>query len=403
MKRFALLLCLALGASSLAAQPRVPRKKVAVLPFQAISGDVPARAGPRLAARLASEVHGTAGLALVDTPATTPSEATVDALAAAHAAVQEATTARAARDFSRADAALGRALESYADNAAHLTDGAELSDTYALRAAVRYAVGRDDEATLALTHALSIAPGRPLPLAATSPLFAHTVERVRTTHAAQPRATLRFESVPSGVEVTLDGISVGTTPVRVLHVPPGAHLWRATLPSGEVVSGVTEAVAEREVPVLLMPPGEGPAASLALALSNNQLDASTLKAASTLGRDLGADLIVLGTLSRSGSGLALDAFVLAPGDTSPRRLPRIAMDLELLDAGEPLRALAAQLASRGVEAGLGESVPLSPSPGASRGARTSQTVYAVPVEATAKPVAPARKPADAIRKPLVRP
>ncbi|WP_256568932.1 PEGA domain-containing protein [Myxococcus qinghaiensis] len=405
MTRLALLLCLLLGASSLAAPQRAPRKKVAVLPFQAVSGDVPARAGPRLAARLASEIHGMAGLALAE-PAVAPvPDAQADALTAAQAAVQEAVTARAARDFTRAESALGRALDAYAANAPHLQDGAALADTYALRAAVRYAVGRDEEAASALTHALAVAPGRSLPLAATSPLFAHTVERVRAAHATQPRGVLRFESFPQGLEVLLDGASAGTTPVRVAQVPPGAHLWRATLPSGEPVGGIVEALPEREVTTAIQPPGTGASASLALALSGNQLDASALQAATTLGREASADLVVFGTLSRSGTGLALDAFVFAPGDSTPRRLPRVAMDLELLDAGEPLRALAAQLASRGVEAGLPEAVPLSPTPGASRVTRPTQTVYAVPTSEPVKPAAPVptRRPVDPIRKPLVRP
>ncbi|WP_217446248.1 MULTISPECIES: PEGA domain-containing protein [Myxococcus] len=403
MTRLALLLCLLLGASSIAAPRRAPRTKVAVLPFQAVSGDVPARAGPRLAARLASEIHGMAGLALAEPPVPSPTDVKTDALAAAQAAVQEATTARAARDFTRAESALGRALDAYAANAPHLQDGAELADTYALRAAVRYAIGRDDEAASALTHALAIAPGRPLPLAATSPLFAHTVERVRAAHATQPRGVLRFESFPQGLEVTLDGSSAGTTPVRVTQVPPGAHLWRATLPSGESVGGVVEALPEREVTFTIQPTGTGATAALALALSGNRLDTSALQAASTLGREASADLVVFGTLSRSDTGLALDAFVFAPGDAAPRRLPRLAMDLELLDAGEPLRALAAQLASRGVEAGLTETLPLSPTPGASRVTRAAQSVYAVPLSNPVKPTAPTRKPVDPIRRPLVRP
>lgn len=403
MTRLALLLCLLLGASSIAAPRRAPRTKVAVLPFQAVSGEVPARAGPRLAARLASEIHGMAGLALAEPPAPSPADVKTDALAAAQAAVREATAARAARDFTRAETALGRALDAYAANAPHLQDGAELADTYALRAAVRYAIGRDDEAASALTHALAIAPGRPLPLAATSPLFAHTVERVRAAHATQPRGVLRFESFPQGLEITLDGSSAGKTPVRVTQVPPGAHLWRATLPSGEPVGGVVEALPEREVTFTIQPTGTGATAALALALSGNRLDASALQAASTLGREASADLVVFGTLSRSDTGLALDAFVFAPGDAAPRRLPRLAMDLELLDAGEPLRALAAQLASRGVEAGLTEALPLSPTPGASRVTRAAQSVYAVPLANPVKPTAPTRKPVDPIRRPLVRP
>ncbi|MCP3103588.1 PEGA domain-containing protein [Myxococcus sp. K15C18031901] len=404
MKRLALLLILLSGTTALAARPDPSRKKVVVLPFQAVSGDVPARAGPRLAARLASEVHGAQGLALVEaTPPSSGAEPapTPDVLTTARAAVREATAARDTRDFARADAALSRALDAYAQG---LPEAAELADTYALRAAVRFATGRDDEATLDLSNALAVAPDRDLPLAATSPLFTHTVERVRTTLGAQPPGTVRFDAMPPGIAVTLDGVPVGPAPVRVTQVPPGAHLWRAALPSGDTVGGIVEARSGAEATVTIQPSGTGPSATLAHALADNRLDTAALQAAAELGRAAGADLVIVGTLSRAGPGLAVDTFLVAPGDAAPRRLPRMAMDLELLDAGAPLRTLVAAVATRGLEAGLAESVPLSPTPGFSRPARPTQATYTPPSPERARPAAtPERRPEQPIRKPLVRP
>ncbi|MCE9669353.1 hypothetical protein LY474_16205 [Myxococcus stipitatus] len=404
MKRLALLLLLLLGTTSLASRPGAGRKKVAVLPFQAISGDVPARAGPRLAARLASEVHGAEGLALAEPtppPASNEQAPAPDLLTLARDAVREATSARDTRDFARADAALGQALDAYGRG---LPEAAELADTYALRAAVRFSTGRDEEATLDLANALTLAPDRALPLAATSPLFAHTVERVRATHFAQPTGAARFDTLPPGIAVTLDGVSVGPAPVRVSRIPPGAHLWRATLPSGDTVGGVFETRSDAESTITIQPTGTGAAATLAQALSANRLDAAALQAAAELGRAAGADLVVLGTLSRSGAGLAVDTFLLAPGDTTPRRLPRMAMDLELLDAGTPLRNLVAAVSTRGLEAGLAERIPLSPTPGFSPPSRPAQAAYTAPSSDKAPPTTkPERKPEPPIRKPLVRP
>jgi hypothetical protein len=413
MTRIALLLALFLFALPAAAQSTAPRKararavKVAVLPFQATAADVPARAGLRATARLASEVHVTDGIALAEPPAST-AEAPPEPLATARAAVKEATAAREARDFARADAALTRALDAYAASAAQLSDAAELADAYALRAAVRYATGRDDEAAASLAHALAVAPGRPVALASTSPLFMKTVERVRASRKSQPRGGVRFESVPPGLAVTLDGRPVGTAPVRVTEVPPGAHLWRAELPSGDAVGGVVEVSPDQQAVVKVRPAGTGPDAALALALSGNRLDAAALEAASALGRAAGADLVVLGTVSRAGPGLALDAFVLAPGDSAPRRLPRLSVDADLLEAGTPLRGWAAALASRGVEAGVTEALPTEPAADLAFAPLPTQVAYPADEErapAVAKPDAPApdRKPLAPIRKPLVRP
>lgn len=492
MTRTALLLALFLGALPAPARSAEPRKaravKVVVLPFQAVSADVPVRSGPRVTARIAAEVHAAEGLKLVEvdaamavaraaggegatrgdgtgsiampaagrgdarqsaaTPAVAHGDETgastataavsgharqlpttdagargsaqasgrdaaqappVDPLTEAREAVKEATAARDARDFKRADAALGRALEAYAAGATQLTESSELADAYALRAAVRYATGRDEEAAASLTQALALAPDRPLPLAATSPLFARTVERVRAEQESGPRGGVRFDSVPSGLEVTLDGRPVGPAPVRVMDVPVGAHLWRAVLASGDAVGGIVDVAPNRQAVVQVRPAGTGPDAALAVALASNQLDAAALEAASALGRAASADLVLLGTVARTSTGLAVDAFVLAPGDAAPRRLPRMSVDTELLEAGAPLREGIATVAARGLDAGVKETLPMVPATGEAFTPRqTSQVPYPASTLQTPdapKPAAPVpdRKPLQPIRKPLVRP
>lgn len=402
MTRTVLLLSLLLGASSGA--QGTPRR-VAVLPFQALSGDVPGKAGPRLTQRLATEVRGVEGLELAEPTETEPPP---DALAQAREAVKEAESRRQKRDFAGAEASLGRALDAYATPsvAATLPSGNDLADAYALRAAVRYSQGRDEEAARELSFALSLSPGRALPLAATSPLFSLTVERVRAELQQKPRGTVRFVSVPPGVPVVLDSQSVENAPVRVVEVPPGLHLWRATLPSGETTGGVVEALSNKEVEVQVQPPGEGPGAVLAAALAGNRVDAAAVDAATALGQTLRAELVIFGTVSRTDQGLAMDAFVHAPGSKTLRRVPRITLDTDLLDAGPPLRELSAALASRGAQLGDAVTLPVAPSPKAAAAPRPSQVKYSlgdVPLSAP-KPTAPppARAPL-APRKPLVRP
>lgn len=402
MTRTVLLLSLLLGASSGA--QGAPRR-VAVLPFQALSGDVPGKAGPRLTQRLVTEVRGAEGLELAEPPDTEPPP---DALAQAREAVKEAESRWKKHDLAGAEASLSRALETYRTPAvaAALPSGNELADAYALRAAVRYSQGRDEEATRELTFALSLSPGRALPLAGTSPLFARTVERVRAALQQQPRGTVRFVSLPPGVPVTLDGQPVESAPVRVVEVPPGMHLWRAVLPSGEVTGGGVEALGNKEVEVKVQPPGEGPGAVLAAALAGNRVDAAAVDAATALGQTLRAELVIFGTVSRTEKGLAMDAFVHAPGSKTPRRVPRIALDTDLLDAGPPLRELSSTLAARGAQLGDAVTLPVTPSPGAAPAPRPSQVKY--PLEdtpvSTPKPATPPPAQAPlAPRKPLVRP
>jgi hypothetical protein len=113
MTRTVFLLSLLLGASSGA--QGTPRR-VAVLPFQALSGDVPARVGPRVTQRLATEVRGSEGLELAEPPAAEPPP---DRLAQARAAVKEAEARRQKHDFAGADASLGQVFDCLRNQQCH--------------------------------------------------------------------------------------------------------------------------------------------------------------------------------------------------------------------------------------------------------------------------------------------
>ncbi|SEU37849.1 PEGA domain-containing protein [Stigmatella erecta] len=400
MTRLVLCLLLLLGAT---AGAQGSARRVAVVPLQALSGDLTSRGGPRLTERLMSELRGTGGLRLITPP---PEEPPPDQLAPARAQVKEAEARRQQRDFAGAESALAQALEGYTTQAASLPHGQELADAHALRAAILYAQGKDEEATRAVTSALALAPGRALPLAATSPLFAHTVGRVQAALREQPRGSLRFTSAPTGVTVTLDGKRLESAPVRVAGVPPGLHLWRAELPSGEVAGGLVEVSSGQEAAVAIRPPGEGPSAVLAAALAGNRLDTAAVDAAAELGRSLGVDLLVFGTVSRTEEGLALDSFVLAPDTRAPRRLPRVTLDAELLDAGPRLRSLTGALAAQGAASGEAVRLPTAPAAQEAPDTRLLQVTYpeVAPPPAPATPTAPAPSRAPLTpRKPLIRP
>jgi hypothetical protein len=400
MTRTAFLFSLLLGA--LAGAQAAPRR-VAVPAFQELSADVPARVGPRVTARLISELRAVEGLELAEPD---PAEAPPDALAQAREAVREAMALRQKRDFAGAEAALVRALAAYTTAVAALPNGYEVADAHALRAALRYAQGQDEEAARVLSWALALSPGRKLPLSTSSALFEREVARVHAALQAQPRGSVRFVPVPPGVSVTLDGQPVGTAPLRVVEVPPGPHHWRAALPSGETAAGLVEVVSGKEAEVRVKPPGEGPGAVLAAALAGNRLDAAALEAAAALGQTLRADLLVLGTLSRTDTGLALDALLFAPAARALRRVPRIALDTDLLDAGPPLRQLAATLAAKGAEAGVPAQVPVAPAEQGVPSPRLTEAKYPVrePPVSAPKPAPPAQsRPPLTPRKPLVRP
>src|SRR5919197_1010528 len=226
---------LLLPGLAIAQQAGAPR--IAVVPFAALSGDVPPRAGAKAAGLLSAELKNVDGLVLVEARGATQADPSREALAEARRGVEEAKKLRALRQFRAAEASLSKALERYAQAAPALTEVDELQDAYVLLAAVRYATGRDEEGEQTLALALSLAPNREPPLARTSPLFPRTVAASRKKVLESAKGSLRVESTPPGAGTLVDGVAIGATPIHLKDVPPGLHLWRVLLPSGEAAGG----------------------------------------------------------------------------------------------------------------------------------------------------------------------
>jgi hypothetical protein len=83
------------------------------------------------------------------------------------------------------------------------------------------------------------------------------LERVRGPERPAPAATrpgartgiLRIESRPSGAAVTIDGRVVGTTPLQIADIAPGAHHVRLDLPGHRPWVTTTTLVAGQSVRV----------------------------------------------------------------------------------------------------------------------------------------------------------
>ncbi|MCI0573973.1 MAG: PEGA domain-containing protein [Myxococcaceae bacterium] len=329
--------------------------RVAVVPFAALTGDVPPGAGAKAAGMLATELRsaGAGESAATETQESTLTSAAT--LVRARSAVQEAQSLREKRKVRAAADTLARALEDYAGAAAHMEDVSEVADAWTLRAAVQYAAGRDAEAEASLTRALALAPGRRLPLTLTSPLFAREVERLRQAVRGGPHGRVVIESTPPGATVAVDGVAYGATPLRLKDVPPGTHLWRVRLPSGEWVGGTVEVTASKEARVQAEAAGTSPDARIATLLARNRLDTELLAAARASAAARRAEALLIGTLRRDGASLSLEAFVFQAASGELRRLPRTTFDEDLLSAGQQFLSLASELARGGT---LGEAVTL---------------------------------------------
>lgn len=411
-------LCLAvLLSSSAVAQGELtpqPAPKVAVMPFAALSGDVPQRAGQKASAMLANEFKNLESVQLVALQkggGQSGADQYAEELGKARALVEQAKGHRKARKFRLAEEALNQALALYKTNAAGLTDVAEVMDAYALLSAALYNTGRDEEGHKALVTAVSFAPSRDLPLAQTSALFGRVVLDARKAVQLSSKGTLLLESSPSGAQVTVNGIALGATPMEVKDVPAGEHVWRVQLPSGEVVGGVANVASGKQTKVSGQATTQDPESLALSALAENTLDEAAVNAISEVGRTANAEVVLFGGMSRDGKTLALDAFVYSVVTNEVRRLPRMSFDTELLSAGMEFYNLAGDLSKNAMKSG---ELIRPPSSVASRPIATSSKVatatFGIPLgkseglETTDADKAPAgdRKPIPVKRKPLKR-
>lgn len=395
---------LALSSFAQGAEAPATKQKLTVMPFAALTGDVPARAGSKAVGMLTTEFKSADAFTLVDAKKDKASGAAETALEAARKDVTEAKAQREKKKFRLAEEALKRALESYKSATGALPEIGEVADAWVLLSAVQFNTGRDEEGAKSLNQALALAPDREVGLASSSPLFTRVVTDARKALKDGTKGTLLLESSPSNAPVQLDGLSLGATPLSVTAVPPGLHYWKATLPSGEVIGGVVEVAGGKQATAKAASASKDPEARVLTALAQNKLDADLVAAAKEQAKASEADLIVFGALSKSGKGLALDTFLFTASTGDVRRMARTSFDTELLSAGMEFYNLAGELSKKGSQVGEAVRVPEAVSTTlVSSAAKTTEARFGiVPGAALADDGEPSAEPAknDGPRKPL---
>ncbi len=352
---------------------REAKPKLLLLPFATLGGEVGPRTGIKAAGMLSTELKSSEKFELVEPKAAAADDA-ADSLGAAKKLVDEAKELRAKKKFRLADEALQKALDAWRGAAAHVTEVGDVVDATALLSAVQFNTGRDEEGAKSLNAALALAPDRELPLAQTSALFAKVVSDARKSLREGPKSTLNVESSPSNAAVTLDGVTLGSTPLLIKEVPPGQHYWRAQLPNGELVGGVVDVAAGKPSPLKAVSQNKDPDSRLLSSLAQNKLDADSLAAAKEVAKAAGADVLVFGALSHEGKGLVLDVFSFTVASNDVRRLPRANFDTELLSAGMEFFNVAGEM-SKGAEAGSAVKVPAAVAQGAVASAKQAEVRY----------------------------
>lgn len=346
----------ALVALSAVAQD-APKQRLTVIPFASLTGDVPARAGTKALGMLNTEFKSADSFTLVDAKKAAGNAAAETELENARKEVGTAQDLRGKKKFRLAEESLTRAIASYTKAIGAITDVGEVADAYALLSAVQFNTGRDDEGAKSLRQALTLAPDRELPLAATSAMFSRVVSEARTGLKKGAKGTLLLESSPSNAPVLLDGLALGATPLSVTDVPPGTHFWRATLPSGEVVAGTVEVTAGKQAKATASSASKDPETRVLTALAQNKVDKELVDAAKEQAKTVETDFLVFGALSKEGKSLKLDSFLYTVATGDLRRMARTEFDTELLSAGMQFYNLAGELSKKGSQVGEAVRVP----------------------------------------------
>lgn len=363
-RRLLIALTASLSLSALAQGEAAPpaaasRPKLTVMPFAALTGDVPQRAGGKAVGMLTTEFKSADSFALVDPKKEKSANAAEEALELARKEVGDAKELRGKKKFRLAEEALLRSITAYKTGAASVTDFGEVQDAYALLAAVQFNTGKDDDGAKHLAQGLTIALDRDLPLAQTSALFARVVTDTRKGIKDGGKGQVLLESSPSNAPMLLDGQPLGSTPLMVKDVPPGLHFWKATLPSGEVLGGLVEVAVGKQATAKAVSASKDPESRMLASLAQNKIDADLLTAAKEHAKNAETDLLVFGALSKEGKGLALDTFLFSAASGEVRRMTRASFDTELLSAGMEFFNIAGELAKQGDKVGEAVRVPSS--------------------------------------------
>ncbi len=371
---FSALACL--FALSARAQEAEAKPKLLLMPFATLSGEVAPRVGVKASGMLSTELKSSDKYELVELKKGN-AEAAADAFGVAKKLVDEAKELRSKKKFRLADEALQKALATWRGNASQVTDVSDVVDATALLSAVQFNTGRDEDGAKSLTAALALAPNRELPLAQTSALFSKVVFDARKSLREGPKSTMSVESSPANASITVDGVTLGSTPLLVRDVPPGQHYWRAQLSNGELIGGIVEVTPGKNASLKATSQNKDADSRLLSSLAQNKLDVDAITAAKEVAKAADADVVVFGALSHEGKGVALDVFALTVASNELRRLPRASFDTELLSAGIELFNVAGEMAKKGPQAGEAVKVPSAVSQGIVASAKQTEVRYGV--------------------------
>lgn len=332
--------------------------KVAVAPFHVINQSVDASLGQRAAEVLADELRSQDGILLAaPAPAPTPApsadaSATPDGAKSALSAIMRGEGLVRRLKLRSAVDTLTQGIQDY-ESFPSAVDVRKLREAYIQLAVAHSRLGENDAAGEALASAVRISPearlSGPYP-----PVFKKAFNDAHREVMGGPRANV---SISGDGQVELDGRKLGAAPTQASGIPVGAHFLRATRSDGSVW-GVKLLLNEGDNSASIPAPA-GAAVALATKgpsvtadapgladLEQNQLDTTVLAAAAKLGKQVGADFVVIGGVYKSGDGVGVASHLYSVRARAAVALPVAHVDADLVSAGIEINKVAVDIAKK---------------------------------------------------------
>ncbi|MEM6370829.1 MAG: PEGA domain-containing protein [Myxococcota bacterium] len=252
-------------------------------------------------------------------------------------AVNEALeAARSAEGAHRIRDAIGHRREAIAkmkENASALAEASNFIVAHHQLARALFWAAEDEEAQEVLRAAATMAPNMELPAKEYSRLYRARFAALKGELRSSPRVELLVRSVLPGAEISIDGRTTDTAPVKLVKVLPGTHIIGATAEGVDPSMMVVEVQDAAEVTIGFGQTVGGPAIGrVADAISENALPAPAIQAAQQAGRTANANFVVLGGLAKDVDHFNVHTFVLDVGSGKVSALDVTQFDLDLLTA-----------------------------------------------------------------------
>ncbi len=333
------------------------KSKVVVFPVVPLAGEVDAGPAREMSEALVDELKGSDNIEVVigsEPAAAVSAEASgrrpTKSDNAYRVALRElADGARQAQRlrFPQAIRALTQGIAGLTDNLDLLEDYRQLVDAYVLLAVAHFRRGQQAAGTDVLEDVARLVPDLELDPAQYPPVFLNVFADVQKRALERPRGSLHVTSAPAGAKVFLNGKPMGTTPLLIEEVIPGANHLVVRLDDaawGRVVK-VTEGRTTEQHANL---GAGGPDAPLTLgdAMAANRLDREARATARRLGREQGGDYVLLAVIGKGKGVYAVGSVLGSTRNGKWETLAPAAPDFDMLSTAIEAHNIARDVAAK---------------------------------------------------------